>query len=44
VVDPKTFEYLLPFAYEWAKGLEEFVLSCGALWVRDTAPTLNWPE
>jgi hypothetical protein len=30
VVDPETFEHLLPFAYEWAKTLEELVLSRGA--------------
>jgi hypothetical protein len=29
VVDQKTFEYLLPLAYEWAKAQEEFVLAHG---------------
>ena len=29
VVDQLTFEHLLPLAYEWAKGLEEFALAQG---------------
>ena len=28
-VNPETFEYLLPLAYQWAKEQEEFVLSSG---------------
>ena len=30
MIDPETFEHLLPLAYEWAKALEELVLSRGA--------------
>jgi hypothetical protein len=30
VIDPETFEQLLPVAYQWAKAQEEFVLTHGA--------------
>jgi hypothetical protein len=30
VIDQEKFEQLLPFAYEWAKATEEFVLARGA--------------
>jgi len=29
VIDQKTFEYLLPLAYQWAKAQEEFILAHG---------------
>jgi hypothetical protein len=30
MIDPETFEQLLPLAYQWAKAQEEFVLATGA--------------
>jgi hypothetical protein len=30
VIDQQTFEHLLPFAYQWAKAQEEFILARGA--------------
>lgn len=30
MIDPETFEQLLPFAYQWAKGQEEFILTRGS--------------
>ncbi len=30
MIDPETFEHLLPLAYQWARAQEEFVLATGA--------------